>query len=115
MSESDPKQPRPTPPPVVPPAAPPPPEDDSLSFRETLAATKMMAQFGKLMAEAEKMEGAFDDTDDPFPPPPEADISVPKPPPTPAETARAWIRDNQTFAMLGAFGIGVFIGVLMRD
>lgn len=30
------------------------------------------------------------------------------------EQAEDWIRDNQTVAMLGGFGLGVFIGVLLR-
>ena len=29
--------------------------------------------------------------------------------------ALAWIEQNQTLAMLGAFALGVFIGALMRD
>lgn len=28
--------------------------------------------------------------------------------------ARTWIEENQTAAMLGGFGFGVFIGVLLR-
>ena len=28
--------------------------------------------------------------------------------------AKAWVEDNQTAAMLGGFGFGVFIGVLLR-
>ena len=31
-----------------------------------------------------------------------------------AETARDWIEHNQTTAMLSAFAVGVFLGVLMR-
>ncbi len=27
----------------------------------------------------------------------------------------AWVEQNQTLAMLGAFALGVFIGALMRD
>ncbi len=30
------------------------------------------------------------------------------------EAALAWVRENQTLAMLGAFAAGVFVGVLMR-
>ena len=30
------------------------------------------------------------------------------------EQAEDWIKDNQTLAMLGGFGLGVFIGVLLR-
>lgn len=30
------------------------------------------------------------------------------------EQAEDWIRENQTVAMLGGFGLGVFIGVLLR-
>ena len=30
------------------------------------------------------------------------------------EQAEEWIRENQTMAMLGGFGLGVFIGVLLR-
>ena len=30
------------------------------------------------------------------------------------EQAEDWIRDNHTVAMLGGFGLGVFIGVLLR-
>ncbi len=30
------------------------------------------------------------------------------------EQARSWIEANQTMAMLGGFGLGVFIGVLLR-
>lgn len=26
-----------------------------------------------------------------------------------------WVRENQTVAMLGAFAVGVFVGVMMRD
>ena len=29
--------------------------------------------------------------------------------------ALAWIEENQTLAMLGAFALGVFIGAMMRD
>lgn len=28
--------------------------------------------------------------------------------------ARVWVKENQTMAMLGGFGFGVFIGVLLR-
>ena len=31
------------------------------------------------------------------------------------EAALAWVEENQTLAMLGAFALGVFIGTLMRD
>lgn len=35
--------------------------------------------------------------------------------PAPAlETALAWVGENQSLAMLGAFAVGVFIGVMMR-
>ncbi|HMB94281.1 MAG TPA: hypothetical protein VKP65_25750 [Rhodothermales bacterium] len=34
-------------------------------------------------------------------------------PPLP-ETAREWVEQNQSTAMLTAFAIGVFLGVLMR-
>ena len=40
------------------------------------------------------------------------------PPPDPAAmmaAARSWIEENQTLAMLGAFALGVFVGVMMRD
>ena len=30
------------------------------------------------------------------------------------EQAEEWIKENQTMAMLGGFGLGVFIGVLLR-
>ncbi len=30
------------------------------------------------------------------------------------EQAKTWVEDNQTAAMLGGFGFGVFIGVLLR-
>lgn len=30
------------------------------------------------------------------------------------EQAEDWIKENQTVAMLGGFGLGVFIGVLLR-
>jgi len=30
------------------------------------------------------------------------------------EKAREWIEENQAMAMLGGFGLGVFIGVLLR-
>ena len=30
------------------------------------------------------------------------------------EQAEDWIKENQTMAMLGGFGLGVFIGVLLR-
>ena len=30
------------------------------------------------------------------------------------EQAKIWIEENQTAAMLGGFGFGVFIGVLLR-
>lgn len=30
------------------------------------------------------------------------------------EQAQDWIKENQTTAMLGGFGLGVFIGVLLR-
>ena len=33
----------------------------------------------------------------------------------PAEMAKSWLRENQTTAMLGAFAVGVFIGVITRD
>ena len=39
-------------------------------------------------------------------------------PPDPAALmaeALSWVEENQTLAMLGAFALGVFIGVLMRD
>ena len=29
--------------------------------------------------------------------------------------AMAWVEQNQTLAMLGAFALGVFIGTMMRD
>ncbi|MFQ5572446.1 MAG: hypothetical protein ACE5G0_22455 [Rhodothermales bacterium] len=35
--------------------------------------------------------------------------------PLSTERMMAWIEDNQTLAMLGAFSVGVFIGVMMRD
>lgn len=28
--------------------------------------------------------------------------------------AKTWVQDNQGVAMIGAFGVGVFLGVLMR-
>ena len=31
------------------------------------------------------------------------------------EAALAWIRQNQTAAMIAGFAVGVFVGVLMRD
>ena len=31
------------------------------------------------------------------------------------DQAQDWIKENQTLAMLGGFGLGVFIGVLMRQ
>ena len=40
------------------------------------------------------------------------------PPPDPAaamEAALSWVEENQTLAMLGAFALGVFVGVMMRD
>ena len=30
------------------------------------------------------------------------------------EQAEGWIKNNQTTAMIGGFGLGVFIGVLLR-
>ena len=30
------------------------------------------------------------------------------------DQAQDWIKENQTVAMLGGFGLGVFIGVLLR-
>jgi hypothetical protein len=33
----------------------------------------------------------------------------------PSQDLVVWIKENQTLAMLGAFAIGVFVGVLMRD
>ena len=30
------------------------------------------------------------------------------------ELAEDWVRENHTMAMLGGFGLGVFIGVLLR-
>ena len=30
------------------------------------------------------------------------------------QQAKSWIDENQTLAMLGGFGLGVFIGVLLR-
>ena len=30
------------------------------------------------------------------------------------EQAKTWVEENQTMAMLGGFGFGVFIGVLLR-
>lgn len=30
------------------------------------------------------------------------------------DQAQDWIKENQTLAMLGGFGFGVFIGVLLR-
>ena len=39
-------------------------------------------------------------------------------PPDPAAVMAAaleWVEENQTFAMLGAFALGVFIGTMMRD
>ena len=30
------------------------------------------------------------------------------------DQAQEWIKENQTAAMLGGFGLGVFIGVLLR-
>ena len=30
------------------------------------------------------------------------------------DQAQEWIKENQTMAMLGGFGLGVFIGVLLR-
>ena len=29
--------------------------------------------------------------------------------------ALSWVEENQTLAMLGAFALGVFVGVMMRD
>ena len=34
--------------------------------------------------------------------------------PSLAETAREWVENNQSTAMLTAFAVGVFLGVLMR-
>jgi hypothetical protein len=31
------------------------------------------------------------------------------------QMAKAWVKDNQTTAMLGAFAVGVFIGAITRD
>jgi len=31
------------------------------------------------------------------------------------EAVLNWVNENQTLAMLGAFALGVFVGVLMRD
>ena len=31
------------------------------------------------------------------------------------EMARSWVQRHQKATMLGAFGVGVFIGVLLRD
>lgn len=31
------------------------------------------------------------------------------------DMARLWVRRHQKASMLGAFGVGVFIGVLLRD
>ena len=39
-------------------------------------------------------------------------------PPDPAalmDAALTWVEENQTLAMLGAFALGVFVGVLMRE
>lgn len=30
------------------------------------------------------------------------------------DQAKGWVKENQTMAMLGGFGFGVFIGVLLR-
>lgn len=35
-------------------------------------------------------------------------------PPLVQDQAKAWIRENRTLAVLGAFAVGVFVGVLMR-
>ncbi len=49
---------------------------------------------------------------------PQANTPELTPPPDPAEMINAaltWVEQNQTLAMLGAFALGVFVGVLMRD
>ncbi len=41
--------------------------------------------------------------------------TVPLDPASLMTEALAWVEQNQTLAMLGAFALGVFIGALMRD
>ena len=44
--------------------------------------------------------------------------AAPSRPPDPeaiVETAIAWVEENQTLAVLGAFALGVFIGTMIRD
>lgn len=31
------------------------------------------------------------------------------------DVARYWVKDHQKASMLGAFGVGVFVGVLLRE
>ena len=41
--------------------------------------------------------------------------TVPLDPASLMTEALAWVEQNQTLAMLGAFALGVFIGAMMRD
>lgn len=45
----------------------------------------------------------------------EPERPAPLDPSTLVTEALAWVEENQTLAMLGAFALGVFIGALMRD
>jgi hypothetical protein len=31
------------------------------------------------------------------------------------DMARSWVRQHQKATMIGAFGVGVFVGVMLRD
>ncbi len=51
-------------------------------------------------------------------PPPSASAESPPSAPLPVPEwpeVLDWVRENQTLAMLGAFAVGVFVGVMMRD
>ena len=48
-------------------------------------------------------------------PPDQQELAPPPDLASAMEAATDWVEKNQTLAMLGAFALGVFVGVLMRD
>ncbi len=45
----------------------------------------------------------------------ERGLSTPPDPASVMAAALAWVEENQSLAMLGAFALGVFIGTMMRE
>lgn len=54
-------------------------------------------------------------TESPFGPTEERPVDALEQSQLAVETAKEWVRENQTVAMIGAFAFGAFVGAMMRD